>query len=156
MGQPAKLADIVDALEMADESFFRFLDRRTGEVSVVSNEEWRAAENNDDLSDYPEWEHESILKAQEIQSSEHFVGLPSKFEINDYEIMERFSHEYPNQRISERLSVAIRGSGAFRRFREKIVDLNIEDDWRRYQLQAYENLAIEWLESEKIPFTRAD
>jgi hypothetical protein len=98
-----------------------------------------------------------ILKAKEIwDSEEHFAKLPGKFEINSYGIMERFCHEYPNTRVSERLSDAIRGKGAFRRFKDLVFDLGIQDEWNRFEHEAYEEMAIEWLEDEGIPFTRGD
>lgn len=156
MPRPAKLQDVIDALEMTTDSNFHFLDRRTGEVEMITNEVWSAAEDDALISEYPEWQRELILKAREIQSTDHFVELPSDFEINSYEIMERFCHEYPNRRISERLSHAIRGKGAFRRFKDMIFDLGIQDEWNSFEHQWFENMAVEWLEAEGIPFTRGD
>jgi hypothetical protein len=156
MTLPVKLQDVIDALELTSDFNSHFLDRRTGEIEMITDEVWRAAENDELLSTHPDWERELILKAREIQSTDHFVELPGKFEINSYEMMERFSHEHPNGRISQTLSYAIRGKGAFRRFREKISDLGIEDEWNRFEHQQFEELAVQWLEAEGIPFTRED
>ena len=153
---PVKLQDIVEALEMTADFNSHFLDRRTGEIEMITDEVWDAAENNELISEYPEWQRESILKAREIQSTDHFIELPSKFDLNSYEMMERFCREYPNRRISERLSAAVKGKGAFRRFKDMISDLGIQDEWNRFEQQSLEDIAVEWLEAEGIPFTRGD
>jgi hypothetical protein len=156
MPLPVKLQDVIDALEMTEEFNSYFLDRRTGAIEMITEEVWSAAENNKLLSEYPEWERDMILKAREIQSTDHFVELPSKLDINSYEIMERFSHEYPNPQIGERLSHAIKGKGAFRRFNDTILDLGIQEEWNRFEHQSFEEMSVEWLEAEGIPFTRGD
>lgn len=156
MTLPVKLQDVIDALELTSDFNSHFLDRRTGEIEMITDEVWSAAENDELLSTHPDWERELILKAREIRNTEHFVELPSKFDINSYQMMERFCHEHPNRRISESLSHAIRAKGAFHRFRDKIADLGIEDEWRRFEHQQFEDLAVEWLEAEGIPFTRED
>ncbi len=156
MPLPVKLQDVIDALEMAADFNSYFLDRRTGDIEGITEEVWNAAENNELISGYPEWQRDLILKAREIQSTDHFVELPSKNDINSYEIMEQFCHEYPNRRISEKLSVAIKGKGAFRRFNDMIDDIGLRDEWNRFEHQQLEDIAVEWLEDEGIPFTRGD
>jgi hypothetical protein len=156
MSLPVKLQEVVDALETSADSSSYFLDRRTGEIELITDEVWSAAEENELISEYPEWQRELILKAREIESTDHFVKLPGKIDIDSYEIMEQFCHEYPNRQISEKLSSAIKSKGAFRRFRDMIDDLGIQAEWNRFEYQQLEGLAVEWLEDEGIPFTRGD
>src|SRR5687767_3798850 len=156
MTLPVKLQDVIDALELTSDSNSHFLDRRTGEIEIITEDVWNAAENDELISTHPEWERELILKAREIQSTDHFVELPNKFDIDSYEMMERFCHEYPNRGISEKLSAAIKGKGAFRRFRDKISDLGIEEEWNRFERQCLEDIAVDWLQAEEIPFMRDD
>jgi Uncharacterised protein family (UPF0158) len=155
MPLPVKFQDIIDALELANSTLY-FLDRRTGEIEMITDEVWSAAEDDDLISEYPEWQRELIVKAREIQTTDHFVELPDKFEIDSYEMMERFCHEHPIPRIRERLSGAIKGKGAFRRFNDMISDLGIQNDWNRFEQKCFEDMAVEWLEAEGIPFTRGD
>jgi len=54
------------------------------------------------------------------------------------------------------LSDAIRGKGAFGRFKDLIFHLGIKDKWNQFEQQAYEEMAIDWLEAQGIPFTRGD
>jgi len=47
----------------------------------------------------------------------------------------------------------IRGSGAFRRFKDLIYRYNIEEDWFKFKDEAYKEIAISWLESNGFGFT---
>jgi len=156
MTLPVKLQDVVDALETTSDFHAYFLDRRNGEIEMIPDECWSAAKKDELISEYPEWQREVILKAREIQRTDDFVELPNSFEIDSYEVMKRFCDQYPNRQISERLSDVIKGKGAFRRFKDTVSHLGIQDEWHRFERQSSEDLAVEWLEDNEIPFTRGD
>ena len=154
MPLPVKLQDIVDALDATAEFSRYFLDKRTGEIVMLTDEEWEAAEADELISTYPEWQRELVLKAREIQKSEDFVELPDRAEIDEYEIMERFAIEYEDQRTSAELLRSIKGKGAFHRFKSVISDLGIQQKWSDFRANELEALAVEWLDHEEIPYTR--
>jgi hypothetical protein len=85
--------------------------------------------------------------------SDDYLELPSHFEIHDYAIMEDFCAAYPNEAMSEDLLDLIRGSGAFRRFKNYINRHGIEQDWYSFHDNAYKKIAIEWLEENGIAYT---
>ena len=155
-----KLQNIIDALQEAGDSVTHYLDKRTGQVEIINEDDTRGMGLEDDefeLDDeQPEWLRESIAKAQEIlnDADENFIQLPDKFDIHDYAIMEDFSRQYPDNKVSLILLDAIKGSGAFRRFNNLIHNLNIEKAWYEFRDQTYEKIAIEWLEEHEIPYTR--
>jgi hypothetical protein len=156
MPLPVKLQDLIEALNAATEEFSQYLDKRTGEIFMVSNEELEAAEGDELVSEYPDWQRETILKAREILQSDHFATLPDKFEINDYEIMEEFCLSIKDKQTSERLLHLIKGQGAFRLFRAAIQSLGIENAWYEFRRRKIEELAIEWLELEGLPYTQEE
>ena len=156
MPLPVRIKDVVEALEMSADFAMHFLDRRTGEIVLVTDEEWKAADEDKPLSEYPEWQRETILKAREIQKSEHFVELPDKVEIDEYEIMETFAREYKDQRTSAELLRSIKGKGAFRRFKDTISDLGLWPEWNEFRAKEFEAIAADWLDSQEIPYTRED
>lgn len=156
MPLPVKLQDVVDALEESADFAMHFLDKRTGEIVLVNDEEWEAADNDEPLSAFPEWQREIILKAREIQKSDHFIELPDKVEIDEYEIMETFAREYKDQRTSAELLRSIKGKGAFRRFKDTISDLGLWPQWNEFRAKEFEAIAADWLDSEEIPYTRED
>ncbi len=66
--------------------------------------------------------------------------------------MERFSETWPNPQHRDALLSAIHGGGAFRRFRDTIRWLGIEEEWYRFRQQALETIAKEWLAEHGVPY----
>jgi hypothetical protein len=102
MPSRVKLDDVIEAFESAGEEHSHYLDKRTGDIVLITNEEIGAAEEDELISEYPEWQRESILKAREILKSEHFIALPDQFEIHEYKIMEDFCLEIQNRGVGGR------------------------------------------------------
>ena len=50
----------------------------------------------------------------------------------------------------------IKGSGAFRRFKNAIRELGVENAWFEFRGAALEMMAIEWLEENGIAYRRDD
>ena len=156
MTLPVKLKDVVDAFDEVGDELSHYMDKRSGEIFLITVEEMSAAEEDEPLSDYPESQQESPLKAREILESDDFVQLPSQFDIHEYSIMERFALEHEDRRTGAELLRSIKGTGAFRRFKDTLFALDIQDAWYEFRRQEFEQIAIEWLEAEKIPYTRDD
>jgi len=149
-----KLDDVIEALEAAGDEHTHYLDKRTGEIVLITNEEMEAAEADELISEYPDWQRESILKAREILTSEDFVALPDQFDIHEYKIMEDFCLEIQDRNVGETLLRLIKGSGAFRRFKNAIHSIGVEKAWYRFRQTELEKLAIQWLEKEGLAYTR--
>lgn len=156
MSVTVKLNDVIEALEGASENLSFYLDQRSGEIILLTSEDIQAAEDDDLISDYPDWQRESILKARELlRTPDEFLDLPSQFDIHEYKIMEDFCLVIEGPRGQE-LRRLIKGSGAFRRFKNAIHELHIEDAWSEFRGTALQEIAIEWLEENKIAYTRDD
>src|SRR5258708_19939209 len=110
-----KLDDVIEALDTAGEDHSHYLDKRTGEIVLITNEEMDAAEEDELISEYPEWQRESILKAREILKSEDFVALPDQFDIHEYQIMEDFSRQIQNRGIAATLPGLIKATSPSKR-----------------------------------------
>lgn len=157
MPLPVKLNDVIEALEAAEDEHAHYLDKDTGEIVLITNEEMEAAEDDEPLSEYPDWQRESILKAREIfNSDERFIALPDQSDIDEYQIMEDFCLGYADRRVGEDLHRLIKGSGAFRRFKNAINSRGADQAWYGFRRMEFERIAIEWLETEGIPYTRGD
>ena len=81
-----------------------------------------------------------------------FFRLPSPYDIHEYSIMERFIGSLPEGAIQDRLENAIRGRGAFRRFKDSIYRLDIEQEWYDFRANAYRKIAVEWCEEHGFQF----
>lgn len=150
------MSDIVEQMEClnAEERCFFHNDTQTfytPDMSLLSIAE--EYEDGDDLSRYPEWQREGILDAVAfLEHEEEYIALPNQFDINEYEIMEKFCEQINSSGISNELLRAISGRGAFRRFKDAIINYNIERDWYAFREAAYIKMAIEWCEENNISY----
>ena len=131
------LSIIADAIEMADDEWNQYLDIE--EMEIVSLPEYPFAGEYDE-------EDQELSDLIEEQWNVRFFGLPSKFDIHEYSIMEEFIESLPEGRMQDTLENSIRGRGAFRRFKDSIIRYGIEQRWYDYQEEAYLRLAREWCE----------
>jgi len=157
MSLPVSLKAVAEELELVGDDSFAYLHRTTGELITLTREELAAAEEieeDDPLEDFPEWERESIRKAAEVFSSPEFLQLPTKYDIHEYAIMEKFCFSVEDDELSEELLYQIRGSGAFRRFRDALHRYDLTDAWYEYRRTAFEEIAAAWLEENDIPYVR--
>jgi hypothetical protein len=90
------------------------LNTTTGEVVYVTDEELQAAEEDEPFEEFPEWQRDAIRIAGEILETDHYLPLPTKFDIHEYSIMARFCRSVDTDDMREDLCNAIRGRGAFR------------------------------------------
>lgn len=146
------LEDIIEGLEFQSNEIRSFLDLRTGEVVSITDEEFRAAEDEVPIEKFPAWQRDNIRIAGEILEEDYFISLPSQFDINEYNIMEEFCLEIKNDNISNTLYNSIKGREAFRRFKDKIKRFGIEEEWYRYRDEAIKRIAIEWCEENGITY----
>lgn len=152
MKKKVKLGHIIDALEEQMDDTFSFLNQKTGEVYTLSHEELMAAEEDMDINKYPLWQQENIIKAKEIDGNDDYIALPTKFDINEYEIMERFCLQIEDEESSDIMYNSIKGSGAFRRFKDNIHRYRIEEKWYKYRDEAIKEHAIEWCKENDIEY----
>lgn len=151
MGVVVSLRDIVEAIELQSNEGSAYLNPETGEIVQVSEDEIVLVEEDAADEDLPQWQREAMPKIREALESEKFLALPDRFEVHEWSIMERFSHEQ-NERARKVLLGAIHGSGAFRHFRGAVEQLGLLDSWYRYRGEAIEQIARDWLEENKIAY----
>lgn len=153
MGFPVKLSEIIEAIDFQSDEISSYLNKKTGEIVTLTEDDIKGAENQDTLEEYPEWQHENIkISSDFLDHEEDFIGLPTKYDVHEYQIMERFCLSLKNREISEVLYRAIKGKGAFRRFKDDIIRFDIEDDWYKYREEAMKQVAIDWCELNQIEF----
>ncbi len=153
MSVRVKLEDIIEGLEFQSDESQSFLDKRTGQVVLISEYEMRAAEDDDPIEDFPDWEQDQVRIAKEIiDETGNYITLPTKFDIHEYSIMEKFCLSLNDSEMSDTLYSLIKGSGAFRRFKDAIHEYDIADDWYKYRNDALKEIAIEWCQENGIEF----
>jgi hypothetical protein len=140
-----KLSDIIEGMESQSDESSSFLNKKTGEVILMTDYAMRAAEDNEPLEDVPDWERELVSTAREILAGTgDYIQLPTKYDIDEYSIMENFCMSLDRREIGDILYDSISGSGAFRRFKDAVYKYGIEDEWYKYRNNAIKEIAIEW------------
>ena len=148
-----KLDDIIEGLEFQSDESSSFLDKTTGRVVLISEYEMRAAEDDDPIEDFPDWEQDLVRIAKEIiDETGNYIDLPTKFDIHEYSIMEKFCLSLNDDEMCETFYNLIKGRGAFGRFKDAIHEYDIADDWYKYRNDALKEIAIEWCQEKGIEF----
>lgn len=134
-----KLSVVIDAIEMADDAYTYFLDMENGE-SVMLADELITGLDNEGLED-------------EIDNNPgRFLRLPTKYEINEYHIIEEFIWSLEDEKKADKLGKAIHGKGAFRRFKDMVNNMEIEQQWYDYQANAYKKIAKTWCSNNQVEY----
>ena len=154
MSKSVKLSDLIDGMEFQSEEMSSYLNKETGEVVSVTDDEICTADNplEEDSLDLDEEQIEIARDILDDVSGKKYIPLPSKYDIHEYNIMEKFCLSIADNRISDTLHKVIKGKGAFRRFKDSIQILDVEDEWFRYRDESIKRIAIDWCQENDIKY----
>ena len=83
---------------------------------------------------------------------EKSIMLPTRYDINEYGMMEDFTETIEDIRLQNQLYISLNGSGAFRRFKDTCINFDIINDWYKFRDERYKELAINWCKENNIEF----
>ena len=172
----AKLADLADALDMANMEMKAYLDLETGEILYVSDDARRELESVYETMPEETWnaseeeqrvafaaaleaygpvdvEEEELVDAYAVEQGldTRFVELPEADTRASYRDMEAFVDTVTTPRLQRRLDTAIRGRGAFRRFKDELFSDPAERErWFAFKQERLSDRIREWLADERI------
>src|SRR5215208_39339 len=146
------LREFVGEMQILSDEAHTYINKRTGDLITITDDDIAMSEL-DEQEDSFEWQEEIIQTTKKVLSSDEYLGIPSKFDIDEYEIMERFCLSVPDESISDDLLGQIRGSGAFGRFKDAIYRYSLEKDWFKFRDEAYKEIAISWLKDNGFAYT---
>jgi hypothetical protein len=153
--KPVKLSDLIEALEFDSDEHGHWVDRETGRVIMLEHDLVGAVETSDDeeLAQLADWEKEHIEQAKALveDPGKRFEPAPTKFDFHEYRHIERFIGTVKDDRVSEQLWRAIKGSGAFRRFKLTVERLGLREDWFAYRDAAMRQFVRIWAEVHEVP-----
>ena len=130
-----KLTEVIDALDFTNDEIEYYYNPDTEEIFMSNIGEIESL-NEDELDELFE---KSIM-------------LPTRYDINEYEMMEDFVETIEDTRLQNQLYISLNGRGAFRRFKDTCINFDIIDDWYKYRDQKYKELAINWCKDNNIEF----
>ena len=131
----AKLSEVIDALEFTNNEIEYYYNPDNGEIFMSYIGEFENL-NEDELDELFE---KSIM-------------LPTRYDINEYEMMEDFAETIKDTRLQNQLYISLNGSGAFRRFKDTCINYDIIDDWYKFRDERYKEVAINWCKDNNIEF----
>jgi hypothetical protein len=137
MPLPISLRAVVDEMDLLNEDWVAYINRRTGQLVTITD-----------------CDRDESTEALQAEESPDFIALPSKFDIHEYSIMERFCESVADPVLQDDLLLAIRGKGAFRRFKDAVRRAGIEESWYSFRQAALESIAASFLDVHGIPYTR--
>jgi len=160
MTQPKfKLSELIEGVDVDFPESATYLDLETGEILYISEDDrYVFGCGKEELGDAPEWQRPhleriwEILEKEENLDPDRYRVLPGKFEFHEYRHMEYFIIDLPSEWLRDELDYAIRGKGAFRRFKDVLARHNLLDEWYAYKEAALKEFVVEWCEEEEIPF----
>lgn len=157
---PVPLEEIVDHLDMIMDEWATYLNKKTGRICVILKRHMAEAEDyedDNDLEEYSEEEKEAIKEAMVVvENWTDIVTLPDKEDVHEYSIIEDFSYATPDPVKRAKLCRAIQGRGAFRRFKDEVSYLGLEEAYYAYRLICLSKIAEEWCKDNGIPYISAE
>ena len=156
MALPVYIFDVVDEIICQNEMITGFINRKTGELAILTEDDYHALrhlDNDGAIDDLPPWQQEIIPKLRKISESEDFIQLPSTYEVDEYRIMQRFIWSLEDDETRQELENLIQGSGAFRRFRDAMDRYDVRNNWWTFKKNAIKRIAVDFLDTEGITWT---
>ena len=139
---------------MVPEEMGAWLDLQTGLVLMLEDEVIRAvekAEGDAIPAGLVDWQKDELPVARAICAGDkRYLALPTKFDFHEYRHMERFIGTVTDIRIADQLWDAIKGKGAFRRFKDTAERLGLIDDWYRHRDEAMNRFMLDWAEANQV------
>ncbi len=149
----------------------RFLDLETGEILLIQGEEMRfleglyeeydeALQAGQDMSEMiealegvPDWQKEVLRDADRVEAGfgKRYICVPEADSSEGYGDMQAFIWTVQNPRLQNQLERAISGRGAFRRFKDVLLDYPAERErWFAFQEARLRERVLDWLDAEGI------
>ena len=96
-----------------------------------------------------EYMDEDVDMEEVEENNDRFIPLPSEYEIHEHKIMLAFSNQQSTE-IKEILLDALHSKGAFRKFKDKIFEMDIRDEWFAYKREKLIVIANEWANTNNL------
>lgn len=130
------LRELINAIESCGDEDAFYYNKVSGEIVYLSDYSLSGVDYSE-LSD-------------EIEDTDNYIALPSKYDRHDYQIMKSFIFTIEDEKTSKILLQAISRRGAFRNFKDLIYYFEIVDEWYKFQQETYKKIALDWCHCNNI------
>jgi len=135
------LDELCDAMENSSFENEYFLNLETGDILFIS--------------EYMDDEETEKSKDKIEEEFDRFEQIPKVGSREGYEDMQDFIATVEDERLTELLEVAVNGKGAFRRFKDVLLNYPEERErWFKFKDDRMEERALEWLDDIGVSLTQ--
>ena len=154
MAAEVRLNDIIDALESASDESSWYVDVVTGEMSVVTEEEFSLAEDETPPEDIPKWQREAGEIAKKLGEEKRILVPAFACQVRHSSVGHygRFALPIEDEDVSANLRNAIRGAGAFCMFKRLLSEYLLWDNWKRFRQREFRRMAVGWCNQNGIRY----
>jgi Uncharacterised protein family (UPF0158) len=153
MAVTASLRQIVEELEILPEEATLYLDRESGELYPLGDEEASLVEEGRE-DELPDWLCDEAPRIRELLTSARWLSLPTRFDIHEWAIMDAFTRSLDDPDLADELRAAIHRRGAFRAFKDALYRRGAQRDWFRFRDAAIADIAADWLDEHGVAYAR--
>lgn len=145
----ALIEQIAEAMQRNDDELSYYYHVPSGRVILLQHEFLQKAEGCDEderFEDVTDWRKDSLLEALHlIWHEDEYLPIPYADGRDDYGLMKRFINEAPiKPGARDLLEESIQGSGAFRRFKDTLRRVDLEEEWFTFKDKTYRAKARGW------------
>ncbi len=151
MSVVVSLREVINEMAEIADRHSAFLNRRTGELFTIDDEQRVLFENSQPIHELSEGQH--VMR--EAMEAGDLLELPNKFEHHEYSMIERFCETVSEPKYKKKLERAIRGKRAFRDFQKVVAKLGLGERWIGFRNRELEVVATNWLDQHEIAYDLA-
>jgi hypothetical protein len=137
----AKLSEIAERIEMANNGNESFYNQLTGEFGC--------------LSDFGE-SSENEAFSERLGSEDGWLHMPNQYDAEEYDMMSDFAATVKNAVKRKQLEIALSGKGAFRRFKDAVIREDVEEAWYTFRDRRYSEFARDWCDAHEVPYDKSE
>jgi len=145
---------IAEEIDILPDNGTAYLNRKTGEVYSLMDDEVEQFEEISNTDSMPQWQRDELPKIQEVLTGDDWLPLPNNFDVHEWSIMKDFSHAIDDQKLRDELLQAIHGNGAFRHFKRIIQEHDVDERWFQFKSEALQQIVAGWLDANGIVYAR--
>ncbi|WP_026703135.1 UPF0158 family protein [Salibacterium aidingense] len=154
MNSSIHLDTVVEAVMYSPDQVTSFLNRETGDVVQIREDVLRRAQVKapHGMLDAEEKQERQWADAVVSAGADIYLPLPDRRAVDEYQLMEEFIQNLKNPMMRSMLTRELTGSGVFRRFQDRVLELGLAGDWEAFRNEGYRAFARGWCEAHYVPY----
>ena len=104
------------------------------------------------IYNFDDEEYKEEIQLEIDNNRDNYLKLPEQYEMDNYNRMLRFIDSLDNVEYQRKLLYTIQGKGAFRRFKDALIMLNIRNKWFDFKKDELVDMARKILEENEIEY----